>query len=261
MTRFTCCAAMLLTTLFAGMANGDLQFDEDITPDVIFGSGNANGSWTVDREDGVELGLRAKLRFDAANSPQNIFNSQGNGNYVFQAGQPVGGGFGFASGSPSTAVWNFEWSINTDQDGTSDYDFLTDLTYELAIDFDPTAGTNFLAFDPINIPSPDFADHAIGNNATGNGGGTKATDRPSYLGLIGSNNVAQNSWNMEFFDSVSFPFDANVTGVYTIRLTAFDGATQVAQSQITVSSVPEPATWMVLGLGLAGVALVRRKRR
>lgn len=38
-------------------------FDQDVTPDAIFGSGNANGGFAVAREDGIELGLRSKLRF------------------------------------------------------------------------------------------------------------------------------------------------------------------------------------------------------
>ena len=260
MTRTALPGAILLAVFCAGLAHGDLIFDQNVTPDVIFGSGNANGSWTVDREDGVELGLRAKLRFDDTNSPQNTFNSQGNGNYVFDAGQPAGGGFSFAPGSASTAVWNFEWSINTNFDNSSSFD-LDDLTYEIAIDFDPSAATNFLAFDPINIAAPNFGDHAIGNNTTGNGGGTSATDRPSYLGLIAGNNVAQNSWNMEFFDGGPFVFDANQTGIYTIQLTAFDGGNQIAQSQITVSSVPEPSAMMVLGLGMVGTVVSRRRKR
>ena len=58
-----------------------------ITPDVIFGSGNANGSFTVstlNRNSGtVELGLRAKLRYDENGNPQNTFNYDGVDTYSF----------------------------------------------------------------------------------------------------------------------------------------------------------------------------------
>ena len=162
-------AALFVALLVSSVSKADLAFDKHITPDVIFGSGNANGFWTVDQNNGVELGLRAKLRFNSSNMPENTFNSNGDGTYTFQAGAPSPG---FGGSSSSTAVWNFEWSINTNYMDANPGFELDDLTYVLDIDFDPSAGTNYLSFDPINIPAPDFADHAIGDNSTGNGGGT-----------------------------------------------------------------------------------------
>lgn len=255
-------AATAATCLMGTNASAAL-FDQNITPDAIFGSGNANGGWTVETAGGVELGLRAKVRFNDMNLPENTFNSNGDGTYTFDAGLPPSG-FGFAPGSSSTAVWNFEWSINSDVDGTANR-VLDELTYLLEIDFDPTAGTNFLPFDPINVPSPNSADHAIGTNATGNGGGTSVTnnpaDRPAYLNLIAANNVAQNSWNMEFFDNAGggFPFDGAQTGEYTIRLTAFGVAGPLASTEIVVNAVPEPTSAVLGLLGLAGVASRRRR--
>ena len=55
-----------------------------VTPTIIFGTGNANGGFT--RTDttldfptspftgSLELGLRAKLRYDTSGNPQNQFN-------------------------------------------------------------------------------------------------------------------------------------------------------------------------------------------
>jgi hypothetical protein len=104
-------------TLAVAPAGAALLFDQNVTPDVIFGSGNANGGFTVDRRNGIELGLRGKLRFNASNLPENTFNSNGDGTYTFDAGLPPTG-FGFvAPGSTSTALWNFEWSINSDVTG------------------------------------------------------------------------------------------------------------------------------------------------
>lgn len=250
----------LALCLLPNMGQAVLSFDQNVTPDVIFGSGNTNGGFTVDRANNIEVGLRTKLRFDAANLPQNQFNSNGDGTYTFEAGQPLGGGFGFAPGSSSTATWNFEWSINVDENGTSG-NSVQDYWYLMQIDFDPSAGVNFLSFDPIHLP---LADHALGTNATGNGGGTVATDAFSYTILTASNNVAQNSWNYEFFDDVlTYPFDANVAGIYTIALSVLAPETSdvLAKTEIDVIVTPEPSTYLLLGSTLCVVGYVRRRKR
>jgi hypothetical protein len=259
--------------LFAGLALGSAAlavpaaavttYDDVVTNAVIFGAGNANGGFTVDRSNGVELGLRAKLRFDASNQPQNVYNSNGDGTYTFPAGQPVGGGFGFAPGSPSTAVWNFEWSINTNYDGSTSL-FLDDLTYRIGIDFDPTVGTNFLAFDPIHVP---VWDHSIGTNATASGAGVETNVPATYAALIASNNLAQNSWNIEFFDDAGagFPFDANADGHYKFTLAAFDSSgAEVARTTIQIQNgaapVPEPSATLLFAVSLAVAGRAVRRR-
>lgn len=216
-----------------GPAHAVTTYDADVKPDILFGSGVNNGGFTVDQNDGVgvELGLRAKLRFDDNNQAQNIFNSNGDGTYSFEAGLPPTG-FGWVPGSTSTAVWNFEWSINSNFDGSSGYN-LDDLTYTLDIDFDPSAGTNFLSFDPINGIDPTkpmdplYYDHSIGNNGSDDTTDSVAGDSTEYSTLIAGNNVAQNSWNMEFFSTVApQTFSGAARGIYTFTLTAFDGGTQ-----------------------------------
>ena len=240
-----------------------MEFDQDVTPDVIFGSGNANGSFTTDTSaGGVELGLRAKLRFNDANAPENTFNSNGDGTYSFDAGLPPTG-FGWAPGSASTAVWNFEWTINTNIDGTPGGLMLNDLTYEIRIDFD-AIGTSFLTFDPINIPvgaTPNFGDHAIGTNSTTSLTKSVAGDRSTYLDLIADNNVAQNSWNMEFFFDDS-QFNGNDVGSYTIQLEAFAAGASVASTSIIVNSVaiPEPSTALLAGIALLFTGRAVRRR-
>ena len=255
-------AAGAICLLAAHTAHAAPVFNADVTPDVIFGSGNANGAWTLDRSSGIELGLRAKVRFDENNQPQNIFNYQGNigstGVYKFSSGTPGGQGFGFAANSPSTASWNFEWSVNTDWDGSSGLN-LDDLTYEIGIDFDPGLGTNFLIFDPITLAGP-VPDHAIGDNTTGNGAGVDAGgDAGVYAGLLAANNVAQNSWNMEFFDGPGFPFLGSNPGVYDFYLSASLNGQEIARTTMSVH-VSAPATLALVGLGLVG-ASIRRKHR
>ncbi len=248
-------AAIALAASVSGTANATIMFDQNVSPDVIFGSGNDNGSFTVRTTDSdIELGLRAKLRFDAAGNPQNIFNSNGDGTYSFNAGVAPGQSF-------PTAIWSFEWSVNTDV-GSSGYN-LDDLVYELWLDADPGMGTSFIVFDPINVL---LADHAIGDNGTGNGGGTEAGTPTEYATLLSDNTVAQNSWQPGQF----IPgFDPTVAGVYDIRLTAYDPSIGFSPRpvppgvgiQVIVSggTVPLPSTLLLFGIALLGVSRFRRQ--
>jgi hypothetical protein len=249
------CLSFAALPAFAGIA-----YDQNVTNNVIFGSGNANGGFTTDTETDsalsttVELGLRAKIRFP---SPENTFLSQHNGTYG-----------NFAAGGPGgvTPNWSFEWSINSDVAGTSGV-ALDALTYVMSIDSDPSAATSFFSFYPISPNGSSFFDNAIGNNSTGNGGGTEASTLSQYNTLIGSNNLAQNSWRMDFFTAapLSPAFNPNLPGTYTIQLAALDGSNQVAQVSIdvVVAAVPESSgllTWAGLATCFGLVFGWRRSR-
>ena len=248
----TVLSALALTAATSASA---LEFDQDVTNEVIFGSGNLNGAFTTDRANGIELGLRAKLRHNAVGAPENTFNSNGDGSYTFQ---PIVA----PTQSSPTAEWSFEWSINSNYTGTSGYN-LNDLTYELGMT--STSGASITIFDPINGFNPGISafqwDHAIGTNATVNGGGTSipntVSDAAGYAALIDTNNLAQNSWKPHWFTGTS-GFDPTDEAVYTFTLSAYDGSTLVASTSAAVVT-PEPGGLAMLGLGALGV-LARRRR-
>jgi hypothetical protein len=271
--RFLAIAAICCAAAVTGSrpANAVLVYNTNVTNDVIMGTGVANGGFTVDQANGVELGLRGKLRFDGSNQPQNVFNytgvsGTGHGVYTFAAG-----GVNVLNGpvpswaNSTTPIWNFEWSVNSDYLGTASRQ-LNDLTYLISIDFNPAAAdVPSLTFDPINVT---YADHSIGTNATGNGLGAEAplNDNIAYANLIANNNLAQQSWNMEFFDIPAsvFPFNPSTLGTYTIRLDAYSGIDLLASTSIDVVTVVPEASAFVFGsvvLGGVGAVVAYRKRQ
>lgn len=264
MRNFILTMAASAALVLPGSMAAALTFDDDVTNNVIFGSGNENGGFTVDRNSGLEIGIRGKLRFDENNQPQSTYNSDGAGAYNMPAGAPSPG-FGFAPDDPQAAKWNFDWSINTDFNGTTGQK-IGDLFYQMSLDTNPGLGaTTFVTFDPIGGT---YFDHQFGDNTTAQGAGEKATDAAGYAALLSSKNLVQNSWNYQFFASLMPGFDPNVIGEYTIELAAFsdsDFTNELARSSITVSTVPLPATALLLlsavgGLGGLGAAARRRAK-
>jgi len=251
---------MKRTLIFAAIAAAATlaNASDMVNPGVIFGSGNANGDFTIATGGGIELGLRAKRRYNSAGVPDGVTNYDGVDSYTFNP----------ANGNPpaNRAMWNFEFSINSDVAGTTGSN-LAAFTYELAmftVGADGTDINDALAFDPINTL---YADHSIGDNSTTSATDSIATNATNYADLITNNNVAQNSWNYGFFNGAGSGalegINPAAKGTYIVRLTAFDEAgLEIISTDIYVTVVPLP-TAAFAGLGLlglgAGVRTIRRR--
>jgi hypothetical protein len=270
MTRFT--AALAATSLCA-LATAHAA---EVTPsgELLFGDGNENEAFTVTTTEAggttIEIGLRGKLRFDENGAPQSVYNWDGTDTYSFNPSSSTPG-FGFTTGADPT--WNFDWSVNVDQAGTSGA-ALDDFTYRFEWDTDPSAGETFVSYEPINVLC---ADHATGTNGSTNAtanvvpisdcrnAATAANAEAEYQSNIAIDNVAQNSWSYAFFQPLLADFDPTDAGIYTIKLSVFansqsDVALASNSIKIAVSNgeVPLPGAVVFMAAGLAGLGGIRR---
>lgn len=232
-------AALILGATFVpSQASAGIEYNQDIT--AIFGDGNPNNNWTTSTEGSIQLALRAK--FVVVGSPT---VPSSNEVYFVPTGQTLG-----------KANWNFEFSLNSDLN-TGNLK-LNEYTFQLLVDIDPTAGVNYLTYDPIG----QLPDNSYGNNSTMNGQGVEGTGA-TYASTY---NIAQNS------ESSSFAFAGGNSGLtdatFDYVLKAFDGdGNLLAQDHITVvqgaggAAVPEPSIFALGLIGLGGLLASRRFRR
>lgn len=227
-TTITMIGTLALVGLSYGVqvASAQVEFDQNVTPDVIFGSGNSNGNFTTHRANGVEIGLRAKIPFVGTT------NSNGDGTYSYTLLETD-----HDSNAATANRWNFDWTVNTDFDGTSGLK-VDDFTYELGMDGNPGLGTTFAMFDPITVP---YADHSFGDNSTANGAGVEALNDVGYSGLTASSNVVQQSWRYSFFAALLPAYDPAIPGTYAVYLLARDGGGSVVARvdiQVLIGGAP-----------------------
>ena len=105
----------------------------------------------------------------------------------------------------------------------------------------------------------------MGTNTTAQSAGIEATNHTAYDNYLSIYNIAQQSWQPNWY----IPgFDPTVDGTYDIYLSAFNSnGTQLARTNIQIiagasgAPVPEPATILLFGLGILGVAGVSRRKK
>lgn len=189
-------------------------------PGIYFGSGNPNGNFNIDRENGLELALRAKNR---SSSVLPLIDGS-SGVYSVAAG-PCGPTCG---GAGTRAKWNYEFSIHT-----TDGSVLSDYVFMLGVDHDPSASTSFFYVDPTNYwVSP--KDGLVGVQDSQNvtfGDTPGGVFNPSSAGL---------------YDFILLAYSKSTGGL-------------LAQVDMTVQ-VPEPGSVALFGLGLASLAALRRRK-
>jgi hypothetical protein len=181
----------------------------------------------------VILGLSAHTRcqsnslsYATCDMPGPVTNDGANRFFALAGGNSivpdVQGGTTF---SGSLARWNFAFYIG----GTDKANY----TYLLKYDFDPAV-----------------------SNAPGQGG-------VYPTGMLGY----ANTWNLGFSfldqNGATVPnFDPTAEGEYRFRLEAYDGGQEmVAYSEMNVSTVPEPSTYLLMASGLLGLFVAHRRRR
>lgn len=121
-----------------------------------------------------------------------------------------------------------------------------DTSIELRVDTSPGSGT--LRDDHLVLPISDWileSEEPIRENET--------------VSIASSQNLMFN-WLETAGD---YTFDPFATGEYTFELAAFDtaGETASVSMAVEVGTVPEPGTWALFGLGIAGIAGISLLRR
>lgn len=229
----------LVVCLFALALRASTSFDANLAspsgsvfPGWYNGTGNPNGGFTIDLENGIELGLRAKLRQDpnVIDTPTDIYDVP----------------YGPQLSSPSHAAWNYEFSIDLEPGGVGSLT-LGDINASLTITDLTTSAT--ATIDPLTYFNDD----------TGFGPSNK--EKPQQTTDWG----AQNSENPAF---ASFPLASDYneaaarTYLITLTVTNATGDTTLAADSIMVEVVtPEPATFGLIGIAMLAFGLARRYRR
>jgi PEP-CTERM motif-containing protein len=126
----TSAVAMLLAMAVTPAGAGVVTNASLVSPGVYYGSGNANGNFAVDTENGVEIALRGKL--------YQVGNITPSGNlYVAPTGLF----------SPTRALWNFDYSVaagDLSLVGTTALITIKDIGHGTTTSFDPSAiGDNY----------------------------------------------------------------------------------------------------------------------
>jgi hypothetical protein len=188
------------------------------------GTGNPQGGFTVVTDNGIELGLRAKLRQSplVIDSPNNVYQV------------PTG------DQNPGHALWNYEYSIDLGPNGSNLLFSQVSVTLTVAKNGGPAQNFTF---------PPDNAFWGTSGKVVGD---------PNFLNDWG----AQNSENPEFSNFPIPGFNSSEIADYTFTLSVFDlNQNLLASDTIEVDTVPEPSALSIVAIGLLGFFAVKRRRK
>jgi hypothetical protein len=202
------------------------------SPGVYFGTGNSgqNFGWTVNTENGVELGLTTIHAFVGGLNPttNNIYNV------------PTGNAGGAHT---NRAYWNFDFSVNLLNSGLTIQNISATLTVLNIGNGLSVTGDPLLAF-------PDTQ-----------GWSGSSVDSPYTSTDIGF----QNSENLVFsqFAGLSFDENANDTYLITLSLSDPDGLLDSVDEYVVAGTgaTPLPAALPLFASGLGVTALLARRRK
>ena len=225
------------------------------------GSGIPTNAVAQTTFNNVTLGLSATPRFsNPAVTNDNM------GSFFAQAGIDTNP----PSPADPYARWNFDFFIGNISSGTTTTSGVGNYNYKLFYDFNPAVGNTQATHGSISFV-----------------GALLSTNPVLTIGMtsIANPNYSQGSLNlgMNFLQSgsaisgtplVSAPsgiFDPNALGQYSFKLAAYTPTfsntgvnlygTEVFNTSMVVSAIPEPGEWAMMLAGLGVVSLIAKRRR
>ena len=199
------------------------------------GSGIPNNPSAITFREGFVLGLTAHQRFSGPN-----LGNDGAGTFFANPG---------TTASPTGlqgSTWNVGYYIKVDQESIAD----SGLSFKLLYDFDAGAYTDEAQLGVLNLSNVFLI---------GGGGSAADTKQDSQNLLFGY--LAEPSF---IVTPPAGTFNPNANGQYSFALVAYNGqGDELGRSSINVQvgNVPEPGVFALLGLGAAGLAAARRRKK